>query len=225
MRKLSLLARTLFQLAVIWMPWWLRRRVLRTIGFELHETSRIGLSLILADKVILDEGARIDNFTLVSPVAYIHLHRFALIGRGNRIVGRQRTRFYVSEADRVSALVMEEHAHVTRNHVLDCTNHLTIGRFALIAGWNSQILTHSPDFDLARQASAPLRIGAYSFLGTRCIVLKGANIADYSVLAAGSVMHRASTEPYILWSGVPATAVRRLNPDAEFFSRKVGAIS
>ncbi len=220
MEKLSLVFSAILQLASAPLPWLVRRPLLQLfLGFRLHPTSRIGLSVILAKQTILEEGARIDHFTLVSPLALIHLHAHATIGRGTRIAGGQKSYAYVREPDRVSALIMEEHSSITRDHLIDCTNTVTIGRYAVVAGWRSQLLSHSPDFETAVQTSAPIRIGAHCFLGTSCIVLKGVSLPDYCILAAGSVLRPSeSYESYWLLSGVPAKPVKPLSPDTVFFT-------
>jgi acetyltransferase-like isoleucine patch superfamily enzyme len=109
-------------------------------------------------------------------------------------------------------------------HYVDCCNRVEIGEFATIAGARSQILTHAIDFKLNRQASAPVRIGRYCFVGTACVVLKGADLPECSVLAAGSTLARAYEETFTLYSGVPAQPVKALDRDAGYFRRECGYV-
>jgi acetyltransferase-like isoleucine patch superfamily enzyme len=205
------------------MPWPLRRRFLQaTLRWKLHPRSRIGLSLILADQVVLEEGAWIGHFNLIMPVGLVHLHAHASLGHMNRIGGAQRTPTFSAETDRQSALIIEEHAAVTRSHIIDCCNTVTIGRFATFAGYRSQILTHSPDLTRSTQTTRPVRIGAYTFVGTGCIVLYGADLPDYSILSAGSVLTRKGEETHRIYSGNPAVPVKELPRDLHYFNRTVG---
>jgi acetyltransferase-like isoleucine patch superfamily enzyme len=138
------------------------------------------------------------------------------------VVGAQKTSLYSAETERRSALIIEEHAAVTRHHMVDCSNTVTIGRFATFAGYGSQILTHSPDLATSTQGTRPVRIGAYCFTGTGCIVLYGSELPDFSILSAGSVLTRQCSESYRLYSGNPAAPVKELPADLHYFHRTTG---
>jgi acetyltransferase-like isoleucine patch superfamily enzyme len=205
------------------LPWTLRRRLLQAaFGWKLHPKSRIGLSLVLADHVVLEENASIGHFNRIMPVGLVHLHAHASLGHFNNVGGAQRTAMFAAETERRSALIMEEHAAVTRHHIIDCTNTVTIGRFSTFAGYRSQILTHSPDFARSTQTTRPVRIGAYCFVGTGCIVLYGAELPDCSILSAGSVLTRPGEETHRIYSGNPAMPVKELPADLHYFHRTVG---
>ncbi len=119
---------------------------------------------------------------------------------------------------------MGRHSNLTSRHYVDCSNHVQIGEFATVAGARSQILTHAIDFRRCRQVSAPVQIGKYCFVGTACVMLKGARLPDYSVLAANSTLARAFEDPFTLYSGVPATAVRVMDRDSLYFHRECGYV-
>lgn len=221
------MSRLLFRGAVaivaVVLPWPLRRALFQSMfGWKLNPTSRIGLSLILADHVILEAGARIGRSNVISPIGLLHLGPYASIGHGNRIMGAQKANLYSAEPDRRSALIMGEHSALTRDHLVDCTSTVTIGRFTTFAGYRSQILSHSPDFENARQISQPVRIGEYCFIGTGCIVLFGTNIPDFSIVGAGSVFTRTQTEPYFIYGGNPAGPIKALSPELAYFKRTFG---
>ncbi len=213
------------QVALFALPWPLRRRLLGLVfGFRIAPTARLGLSLVFAKEVVLSQHASISHFTIVSPIQRLELGACARIGPRNRITGRQVTADYAGETSRIAALVMEEHSAITRDHLIDCTNTLTIGRFALIAGAHTQVLTHSPDFERACQSSAPSRIGAYCFIGTSSVILAGVNLADYCLLGAGSVLSRDWRESHWFLAGLPARPVKRLPSDLAFFTRTTGRL-
>jgi acetyltransferase-like isoleucine patch superfamily enzyme len=172
--------------------------------------------------MVLEPGAAIGHFTMVNPIGLLQLGRNATIGRGNRIVGAQRAPQFSSEPDRISALILEEEASITRDHLIDCSNTVRIGRFTIFAGWRSQILTHSPNFDKSRQVSAPVTIGEYSFIGTGCIILKGVDFPSRSILAAGSVYSRSHAQECTIYAGNPAGPAKPLAPDTAYFRRPAG---
>jgi carbonic anhydrase/acetyltransferase-like protein (isoleucine patch superfamily) len=72
--------------------------------------------------------------------------------------------------------------------------------------------------------SAAVRIGRYCFVGTGSVLLKGSELPDCSVLAAGSSLSHAFDEAFMLYSGVPAKPVKPLDRDAEYFRRARGFV-
>ena len=99
-----------------------------------------------------------------------------------------------------------------------------IGDFSTVAGARSQILTHAVDLEDNRQRSAPVTIGAHTFVGTGVIILKGASLADCCVVAAGSVYGLKSSTPFGLYGGIPAVRIKDLSPDLKYFTRTEGVV-
>jgi hypothetical protein len=50
-------------------------------------------------------------------------------------------------------------------------------------------------------------------------------LPDYSVLGAGSVLQKTYQAPYILYSGVPALAVKTFDTETKFFVRDTGFVT
>lgn len=207
------------------MPWPLKRHYLRHVfGWKLHRKSRIGFAIVLADKVVMEEGAWIGHFNLVMTIGLLHLHRHSSLGFYNRVVGTQRGGGYPNQQDRLSALIIEEHSSVTRSHIIDCTNTVRIGSFTIFAGFRSQILTHSPDFACSSQTTRPVKIGSRCFIGTGSIVLQGSRIPDCSIISAGSVFSGDGGPTHHIYAGSPAQPVKSLPSDYDYFNRKVGRL-
>jgi acetyltransferase-like isoleucine patch superfamily enzyme len=131
--------------------------------------------------------------------------------------------FFAGE-ERRAELVIGEHAAVTHRHLIDCTNSVRIGRFTTFAGYRSQVLTHSIDLQRCRQASRPIAIGDYCFVGTNCVLLGGSALPDYSVLGASSVLNKAYSDPHQLYAGNPARPVKPLSREMEYFTRSTGFV-
>ena len=150
----------------------------------------------------------------------------ASIGDFNWIAGLplESPKHFASEIGRDPVLCLGRHAALTSRHFLDCSNRIDIGEFATIAGARSQILTHAIDLRANRQVSAPVSIGRSCFVGTGCVMLKGARLPECSVLAAGSSLARAHDETFTLYSGVPAMPVKALERDSAYFSRVRGFV-
>lgn len=217
-----------FQIALWPVPWPIRRRLLCWIlGFRLASDCRIGMSVVLAQHVNLGSGSRIGHFTMVRNLSRIVLEDEAQLGNFNRVAGvlPMSSGPFSDEPDRKPELVLHRHSAITHSHLIDCTNSVTIGAFATLAGWQTQILTHAIDVSANRQRSAPVSIGSYCFVGTGCILLKGASLPERSILAAGSVLGAGGDRvPNALYSGVPAVPAKELDPGAKYFVRNVGAV-
>jgi len=208
------------------LPWAIRRWLLRMLcGYSFGADARIGCSLIGCASLQMGVAARIGHFNVVKGVR-TELGEHATIGDFNWIsgLGAGSRKHFTQEAGRDPAFVMGRHAALTSRHYVDCSNRVDIGEFATVGGARSQILTHAIDLKLNRQASAPVRIGRYCFVGTSCVVLKGAELPDCSVLAAGSSLARAYADTFQLYSGVPALPVKPLDRDAEYFRRVRGFV-
>ena len=174
----------------------------------------------------MEANTSIDHLTLCKNIALLHLHEHASIGRGNWITGfpQKPSHHFTTETDRRPELIIGAHSAITHRHLIDCTNSVTIGKFTTFAGFRSQILTHTIDLAQNRQASAPVFIGDYCFVGTNCVLLAGSALPDFSVLGAKSLLNKSFTETYNLYGGVPARAVRELPPDFAYFHRSEGFV-
>jgi acetyltransferase-like isoleucine patch superfamily enzyme len=101
---------------------------------------------------------------------------------------------------------------------------VTIGKFTTFAGFQSQVLTHGIDIENNRQASAPVRVGDYCFVGTNCVLLAGSGLPDYCVLGAKSLLNKTLTESHQLYGGVPAQPIKQLPSDWKYFTRSEGFV-
>lgn len=210
------------------LPWFLRRRLLnRVFAYDIDATARIGLSLVAPRFLRMGPGSRIGSATFIGAIARVELGAQARIGNLNWISGISAgsQKHFGDQPERSPALILGAHAAITGRHFIDCCDTVTVGEYTTIAGTGSQVLTHAIDIREARQRAAPVSVGRYCFVGTGCILLKGSALPDYSVLAAGSVLGKRHTEPYSIYSGVPATPVRSIDQDAAYFHRQIGAVS
>jgi hypothetical protein len=209
------------------LPWFLRRRWLAlTLGYELDPTSRIGLSLVLPDKLVLRAHSSIRHLNVCRHIDLLVLDSHAVIGSGNWIAGTPsgEPKFYSHLPDRRAELLLAEHAALTNNHYVDCTGGISIGNHATIAGVRSQLLTHGIDIVDSRQDAHRLEVGPYSMVGTGTILLAGARVPHHAVVAAGSVVTGHLDEPYTMYAGAPAKSIKALGPESLYFSRAEGEV-
>lgn len=219
--------KTLLQFISILLPWNARRSFLeKQFGFTIHPTSRIGLAWVFPDRLVMEAHTSIGHLTICKNIALLHLREHSLIGRGNWITGFPLgpSPHFASETDRRPELIVGEHSAITHRHLIDCTNAITIGRFTTVAGFQSQMLTHSIDLEHNRQASQPISIGDYCFLGTNCVLLGGSGLPSHSVLGAKSLLNKAFEETHQLYGGVPAKPLQALPADYAYFQRTTGFV-
>ncbi len=218
----------LLKLFTFLLPWSLRYRALnRWFHYQIHPSARIGMSWIFPRNLIMEAGSRIDHFTVAVHLDAITLREKAKIGRGNWITGfttGSQSRHFQHQPDRKAELLIGESSAVTKNHHIDCTNLIQIGKFSTIAGYNSQLLTHSINVFENIQDSQPIYIGDYTFVGTNVVILGGAVLPSYSVLGAKSLLNKVQTTEWTLYGGVPAKALQPIPKDAKYFSRADGFV-
>lgn len=213
------------KLLTVLSPWPLKRLLLqRVFGFRLAPTARIGLSWIFPAELEMAAGTRIGHLNVAVHLGAIRMGEESTISRGNWITGFPKggARHFLHQPDREPVLVMGEHSAITKDHHIDCTNRIEIGPFTTIAGYKSQLLTHSINVQENRQDSAPIRIGSHCFVGTDVVILGGAILPDRSVLGAKSLLNKAFTERGMLYAGVPAKPVAPV--DGKYFTRTTGFV-
>ena len=217
----------ILMLVSLLLPWRARRSFLeKQFGYTIHPSCRIGFSSVFPTRLIMEEGSRIEHLTVCKNIDLLHLKAHASIGRGNWITGFPMgpSPHFAEEKDRRPQLILGEHTAITHRHLIDCTNSVTIGKFTTFAGFQSQILTHSIDIEKNRQASLPVRVGDYCFVGTNCVLLGGSALPDFCVLGAKSLLNKNFTESYQLYAGVPARPIEKLSPDCKYFQRTEGFV-
>ena len=217
----------IFRLFLVLLPWTLKRNALRRLyGYELHRQSHIGLAWVFPERLLMRAGARIDHLTVCKGLQLLSMGERSSIGRLNWISAHplDRPPHFAHIAGRKPQLLIEEHAAITNRHLIDCTEQVRIGRYATVAGFRSQILTHSIDLQAGRQDAKPIDIGEYTFVGTACTLLGGARVPHHSVVGACALVNKPLAEPYTLYAGVPATAVSPLDPAMRYFSRTEGFV-
>lgn len=215
--------KVVLQVGCFFLPWVLRRRILQfAFDFKIGVDARIGWSIILAERVVIEQGATIGSFNYFAAVETLSLFKNSRIGNFNIFggLGKTENRHFAEEHDRVSGLRLGEGAAITNRHYLDCTNLIDIGKFSIIAGVRSQILTHSIDLIECKQKSSKVSIGQFCFVGTGVIILRGVNVSDNIVLAAGAVLDSDVSEGYSIYGGVPARELKKIPNNARYFLRE-----
>jgi acetyltransferase-like isoleucine patch superfamily enzyme len=209
------------------LPWPLKRWLLRAaFGYQIDPTARIGLAWVSPKMLSMGAHSKIGDFTVCKGQDLVELKEHAIIGRGNWISGfpsNLKVHFQQVE-DRSPALILGAHAAITSRHIIDCTDCVTIGDFTILAGFRSQILTHSIDIKESIQSCAKVTIGKYCFIGTDSVLLSGSAVPDYCIVGAKSLVNRKHEDTYQLYTGIPARAAKALDKNDKYFSRQEGFV-
>lgn len=212
----------LIQLLVVLIPWKIRRLLLnRFWKYEIHPTAKIGLSYIYPKHLVMEEGATIGHLNVAIHLELIRMEKDSTICQRNWITGfplRDKTKFK-RFPDRKPYLLMGKDSAITKQHHIDCTDLVYIGDLSVIAGYGSQILSHSTSIKYDDGGCAPVTIGHHCFVGTRSIILPNAMLPNYSVLGAGAVLNKRFSEEYALYGGVPASFIKKEDVSYKFFHR------
>lgn len=213
---------------IVLLPWKLKRILLvKFWKYDIHPNAKIGFSYIFPKMLIMKENSRIGHLNVAIHLDGIEICENSSIGRSNWITGfpsGTNSRHFNFDNSRKSELIIGEESAITKNHHLDCTNTILIGRYVTIAGYHSQFLTHSIDIDHGRQDSKAIVIGDYCFVGTNCVVLGGSNLPPRSVLGAKSLLNKIFEDEYTLYGGVPAKNISAISKNAEYFNRERGYV-
>jgi acetyltransferase-like isoleucine patch superfamily enzyme len=202
----------------------------RVFGFQIADDARIGVSILDVDSLSLGPGASIGHGNLLHRTQKISVGRGGQIGYANILRGGDEIclgdyatvlRFNVlnSIPDNDCSgptdprLVMADGAYVVSGHRLDFTDRISLGRNVIVAGRNSSLWTHN------RQATAPIEIGDFCYLGSEVRVAPGSAMGPRSILGMGAVLAGRSDGGQVL-GGVPAKPIRAVTDEDELTLKK-----
>ena len=205
---------------------------LRPVAYRLLTGARIGKGVRLSfgayidsTDVSLGQGVRVGRMTSIRDVDKVELAPGARVGVRSHIsrlarltmgvgseIGAYVTVSGIEHNGPKGRLIMGDHALVTSRHHIDCTCAVRLGDHTVLAGVFSSIWTHGYNWESLKDVT----IGNWCYLGASVKVGSGVTLADYTVVAIGSVVTGSFEEPNTLIGGVPAKILRHdYNPRAQ----------
>ena len=219
----------LFRFLISLIPFWPLKRVLlcRFYGYKIHHTARIGFSYVFPSTLCMSAYSSIGHGTVCKGLSTIWMGPHAHIGQLNWVTGFPKSctsRHFASQLNRNPSLIVGKHASITNRHLIDCTDRIVVGPFTTIAGFGSQLLTHSIDVSSCKQIAKPIYIGKRCFIGTRVTILPQSRIPSFAVIGAGAVVAGRLELSYFVYGGVPAKPLKPISNHSQYFNRLEGYV-
>ena len=189
----------------------------KVLGWDIHPTAHIGRSLFLVGHLSMGPGSSIGSFNVFRGLEEVRLGEGATIATRNFINSPPYAPALLTRPGRRSELILGDYAMITIGHEIDCSDRVEFAAHARIAGYKSQILTHSLNLMTDRFVSSPIELGERSVVMSGCILLSGTRVPARSVVSAGSVVTTKLTKEQTFYRGNPAEAVRALPDNLAYF--------
>ncbi len=194
----------------------------RLFGYRIGRRVRIGITLLDARECEIGDDTSIGHFNAVIGVGrltlgdHVSIGTFNVVRGGNEVhlgrwsqVMRRNELNSIIGADPVTPadprLLIGPGSVVTDGHRLDFTDRIELGERVIIGGRNSSLWTHN------RQRTAPISIGARTYVGSESRMAPGSSVPARCIVALGSVVSGAIGGEESLIGGVPAQVLRGLD--------------
>lgn len=194
-------------LIIALLPSWLKLLVLRAKGAQVGKNCWIGFSVIDAASITIGDNVHVGHFNLLWRLKSLTLETGSALTMCNWITGA-----------RTGTFRLGRNSGITRFHFLEASAGIEIGANCIVAGRGTHFFTHgisSKNLDDQR----PIAVGDWCYIGSGSKFVPGTSIAAGTFVGMGSVVTKASTEPYVMIAGAPATLRKRLSQTDAYFSR------
>lgn len=194
----------------------------RVFGFDIGSRVRIGVSVIAPHRCAIGDDTVIGHGNVVVDVGRFELGDHVRIGSLNLVRGGEVVRIgrwsellrrnelnSIVDPDPVNPtdprLLIGAGCVITDGHRLDFTDRIDLGERVIVGGRNSSLWTHN------RQRTAPITVGARTYIGSESRLAPGSSVPARSIVALGSVVVGDLAGEESLIGGVPATVLRSLD--------------
>ncbi|HMD68954.1 MAG TPA: hypothetical protein VKF42_08760 [Chitinivibrionales bacterium] len=180
--------------------------------FSITRRCRIGMCIILCDKITLEEGASIGNFNIISNTRKLVMKTGSCLGSGNII--KNLNTLTIAQGARIGNgnhfsrdpilglsgnFTLGRNSMITARHLFDVTDDISIGDDTVIAGNGTQFWTHG--FDICRNGIvAPIHIKNGCYFGSSCLVNLGVTVESDNQIAFGTVVSKSITTRFGFWT-------------------------
>ena len=218
----------LILLGIAFLPSFVKRPLYRLFfGYKIGKRVRIGFSIIDAKECVIDDDVSIGHLNALIGIKQLSIGDHTRIGHLNIIRGGDEVRLgRYTEIIRLNEInsipdpiiinpaepkfILGDGSIITASHKIDFTDRVEFGKRVILGGRNSSLWTHN------RQATKPIIIGDYSYIGSEIRIAPGGEIPPKCIVGIGSVITKKFESEYHLIAGVPAKIIRELGEDGKF---------
>ena len=205
-------------LATLVLPPAFKPRLLNCLpGWTVGRRVRIGLSIILADSVVLADDVSIGHFNLVVNVSELRIGEGSVVRNFNSFHGGG----HLVNVGFPCRVVLGDRVRMMSHHFVDCAGTLIVGNDVTIGGRSTEIYTHQRALRDGVPILEPseVSIGDETYVGARS-TLVSCSIPVGTVVGAGAVVIGAhvleTSGERVLLAGNPARIMKRYPaPSAE----------
>jgi acetyltransferase-like isoleucine patch superfamily enzyme len=210
------------------LPSFLKRPLYRLFfSYKIGKRVRIGFSIIDAQECIIGDDVSIGHLNVLIGIKKLSIGEHTRIGHLNIIRGGDEVKLgryteiirfneinsipdpvIITPAD--PRFILGDGSVITTSHKIDFTDRVEFGKRVILGGRNSSLWTHN------RQATKPIIIGDYSYIGSEIRIAPGGEIPPKCIVGIGSVITKKFESEYQLIAGVPAKIVKELGEDGKF---------
>jgi acetyltransferase-like isoleucine patch superfamily enzyme len=210
------------------LPSFLKRPLYRLFfGYRVGKRVRIGLSIIDAGMVDIEDDVSIGHLNVITRVAELKIKDHTRIGHLNIIRGGSEVSLgryseimrlneinSIPEPDVVNEIdprfILGDGSIVTTGHKIDFTDKVEFGRRVILGGRNSSLWTHN------RQRTQPITIGDLVYIGSEIRMAPGSSIASRCIVGMGAVITAELVDEGKLIGGVPGKVIKDLTDEDQF---------
>lgn len=192
---------------VAFLPSNLKIWILRLIGHKIGKNCYIGLSIVNASKINMENNVYIGHFNLIWRLTALNLRAGSRITFFNWITGGN-----------FGAFMLGNNSSISRRHFFDASAGIDIEENTIVAGIGSQFFTHgiSPSNLNERK---PICIGSWSYIGSGSYFVPGSSVSSHCFVGMGSVVTKPFTQSYRLIAGSPAQEKKEISQESKYFDR------
>lgn len=193
----------------------------RVFGYRIGRRVRIGASLLDVRECDIGDDVTIGHGNAFVAVGRLVIGDHASIGSLNLVRGGDEVRLgrwcQLLRRNELNSIVGADPTNptdprlevgpgcvITDGHRLDFTDRIVLGERVILGGRNSSLWTHN------RQRTAPIEIGARTYVGSEVRMAPGASVPGRCIVALGSVVAGQLAGEDMVFGGVPAKALRPL---------------
>ena len=199
--------RMLIGLLILFLPSAIKIMLLRFLGYKIGNNCYLGLSLIQADMISIEDECYIGHGNLIWRLKKFHMGRGSRISSLNWISGAKNGTFELGANSSISML-----------HFFEASSNIFIRSNCIVAGRSSQFFTHGitpTNIDDRRS----ITIGDWCYIGSAVRMVPGTSLADHTFVGMGAVVTKNFSDNFVLIVGCPAVVKKKLSPNSSFFNR------